>query len=243
MENQVTPPNKVSSAYEEFIEAFRTAVEDANRELSMPGRPLRSLFEGSADSASASFNACLYLKDWPCKRLARNRRLDIAVKALEVFSRPAWLLTKSTVYVSYFLVSSGLAVPVQSLHYDFVDGGQTDHPFFHVHLSDEPIPESDLRNAGCDVKLTLPEASSNECWVTMKIPTPDMTLASVLYCMVADHLGAEVFRQFAENVHSIQDRLPAPGFDALKRSIQGSAIHFKSSHWFAHMREPERRNS
>jgi hypothetical protein len=161
--------------------------------------------------------------------------------ALEEITRDSWLLKRSTVYLNYFVVSNTTAVLVQSLHYDFVEGGQPHHPFFHVQLTHEPIPEADLRSTGFDLQLKLQEPSS-ECWVTTRIPTSDMTLASVLYCLVADHLGTGFFGQFAERVHSIQERLPPPSFDALKNSIQKSAAHLKSSHWFAHMREPAQQN-
>jgi hypothetical protein len=228
----VLPPNNVRSAYEEFLEAFRTAVETANLNLSHPSRPLRSSFVEAGGSDRAAFLWSFYLRDWPCKRLPRNKRLDVVVKAMETFTRPAWVLFKSTVYVNYFVVSDSVAKLVQSLHYDFVEGGQNDHPFFHVQLTDELIPEEDLRSAGFE--LSVP-ASANECWVTTRIPTPDMTLASVIYCLVADHLGAINFTQFAQNVESIQNRIPAPSFETIKQSLNESTAHFKSSHWFAHM--------
>ena len=122
------------------------------------------------------------------------------------------------------------------------EGGSGVYFFSSVQWPHEPIPEDELRSTGFDLQLKLQEPSS-ECWVTTRIPTSDMTLASVLYCLVADHLGAAFFGQFAERVHSIQERLPPPGFDALKDSIQKSLAHFKSSHWFAHMRGPGQQNS
>ena len=231
----VTPPNKVSSAYEDFVEAFRLAVEDANVEVVFPPRPLRSCFTEFGGNTAAAFERCLYLKNWPCRKLPQNRRLAIVIKALETFERPSWSLSKSSVYLNYFVVDGTTAELVQSLHYDFVAGGQTDHPFFHLQLTNEPIPELDLRNTGFDLQLKLPDQPSR-CWVTTRIPTPDMTFASVLYCVVADHLGAGIFRQFAEKIDSIQDRLPSPGFEDLKNSLRQSSVHFKSSHWFAHMK-------
>ena len=194
----------------------------------------------SEDPTTAVFKSCLYLKGWRCRRLAKNRRLDIVIKAVETFTIPEWLLKKSTVSVNYIVVCHSTAKLAQSLHYDFTDTGQKDHPFFHVHLTDGRIPEGDLRNAGFE--LQLPEQPS-ECWVTTRIPTPDMTLASVLYCVVADHLGAGHFKEFARKVESIQGRLPHPGFDALKRSLRTSSKHLKSSHWFAHMGGPRQQNS
>jgi hypothetical protein len=228
----VLVPNRIRSAYEEFLEAFRTAVEAANLNLLNQSRPLKSSFilAGSNDRATFTWSFCL--KDWPCKRLPKNKRLDIVVKAMETFNRASWVLTKSTVYVNYFVISDASAKLAQSLHYDFVEGGQHDHPFFHVQLTDELIPTDDLRSAGFELPVPV---LANECYVTTKIPTPDMTLASVIYCLMADHLGASGFSQFAENVESIQNRIPAPKFEAIKKSLDHFKAHFKSSHWFSHM--------
>jgi hypothetical protein len=242
MSNQsVLPPNKVSSAYESLLEAFRATVEDANLTISIP-RPVRSCFLQTGDVGTAAFKECLYLKGWPCRRLPGSKRLDIVINALETFARPSWSLMKSTVYLNYFVVSDSTAELVQALHYDFVQGGQPDHPFFHVQLSDEAIPDADLKSTGFDLEVQLPERSS-QCWVTTRIPTAEMTLASVLYSLVADHLGEGSFGQFANDVHAIQERLPSPNFDAMKKSFQKSATHFKSSHWFAHMLDATQANA
>jgi len=106
-----------------------------------------------------------------------------------------------------------------------------------VQLDDEVIPDVDLQSAGFDFELDS-SVRSSECGVTTRIPTPDMTFASVLYCMVADHLGAGIFSQFREKVRSIENRLPPPDCEALRRSFRESPTHFKSSHWFAHMSGP-----
>lgn len=238
----IRPPSWVRSAYENYLEAFRTIVEGANRIVSFPDRPVDSCFTESGKGQTVEFKWCLYLKDWPCRKLPLSKRLDVAVMALEEITRDSWQLKKSTVYLNYFVVSNATAALVQSLHYDFQEGGQSHHPFFHVQLTHEAIPESDLRSTGFDLQLKLQEPPNN-CWVTTRIPTSDMTLASVLYCLVADHLGAVFFDQFTERVHSILDRLPPPNFNPLRNSIQNSSAHFKSSHWFAHMRDPAQQNN
>jgi len=243
MSNKViSPPSKVRSAYENFLEAFYATVHGANRNVSFSDRPVASCFTESGKGQTVEFKKCLYLKDWPSRKLPASKRLDIAVMALEEITRDSWQLKRSTVYLNYFVVSNATAVLVQSLHYDFQEGGQRDHPFFHVQLTYETIPENDLRSNGFDLQLKLQEPPSN-CWVTTRIPTSDMTLASVLYCLVADHLGAGYFDQFAERVHSILELLPSASFDPLRNSIQNSSAHFKSSHWFAHMRDPAQQNN
>ncbi len=235
-------PYRVTSAYESLLQEFRRVVEDANQTVSSPEPPLLSCFRPSGDNSSVTFETCLCLKDWPCKKLPRGKRLHVLIKALEILKRlgplpsSSWGLMKSTVYLNYIVVSDSTAHLAQSLHFDFVEGGQINHPIFHVQLIDEPIPEADLRGTGFDLELRLTQPP-NECWVTTRIPTSDMTFASVLYCVVADHLGTDFFRDFAERVRSIQERLPHPCCDALKKSLQESSLHFKSSHWFAHMRE------
>jgi hypothetical protein len=233
----ITPPNSIGSAYEDLMEAFRSALENANVEVAFPSRPIRSCFTARSGNAVV-FERCLSLKNCPCRKLSRDRRLAIVIKALEVLERQSWedwIVKKSSVYLNYVVVGDGMAELVQSLHYDFVAGGQDDHPFFHLQLTGEAIPEADRREAGFELPLEIPNPPSR-CWVTTRIPTPDMTLASVLYCVVADHLGAGIFREFARKVEAIQDRLPIPGFEDLRDSLLPSVKHFKSSHWFAHMK-------
>lgn len=226
-------PYSQASAYEGLLESFRLAGEEGSGLVSLPSTPVLDSFTQSTDTAAVEFKTCVYLRDWPCRRLPRSKRLHVAISALEKVQRKSWVLTQSSVYLNYFVVSNSAAHLVQALHFDFVAGGQADHPFFHLHLSHEQIPEVDLRSAGFDLELKV---DPSECWVTTRIPTPDMTLASVLYCLVADHFGGSIFARFADNVDSLQGRLPHLAFDALKDSLQSSSAHFKSPHWFAHMR-------
>jgi hypothetical protein len=157
----------------------------------------------------------------------------VTAKLLETFSNEEWRLTKSTVYLNYLVVVNSIAHLAQALHFDFVAGGQPDHPLFHVQLTLEPISENDVLNEGYYDRLKVPRG--RECWVTTRIPTSDMTFPSVLYCLVADHLETVIFKQFAEKVDSMLDeRLPPPNFDSLKTSLHATTPHFKSSHWFAH---------
>jgi hypothetical protein len=227
-----TTPHTLWGSYEAFLEAFSVAAAMANQNVIFPDRPVPSCFSRQGDREVA-FDRCLYLKGWPCRRLSGNKRLDIAVRVLETFTTtPEWLLIKSTVYLNYFVVSNTTAKLVQSLHYDYEAGGQRDHPLFHVQLDLELIPEHHLRNTGFNDELNIPE-EPYECWVATRIPTPEMTFPSVLYCLVADHLGAGIFKQFAASVKSmLKDRLPLPNFDMIKRSLEESPMHFKSAHWF-----------
>lgn len=238
---RVVPPNALRSAYEDFREAFRSAVEDANREVYFSNVPIHDCFTDSGDAALADFTYFVYLKDWPCRRLARTKQLDIVVKVRERFRRAGqWQLTKSTVYVNYLVVTEGRRLLAQALHFDFDEAGQPAHPFFHVQLTEDPIPQHELAGIGINVDFEVRDPTG-ECFVATRIPTSDMTFASVLYCLMADHMGAgsgsgpAIFASFANSVKAIQGRLPLLSFDALRNSFQASFASFKSSHWFAHM--------
>jgi len=182
------------------------------------------------------FERCFYLKKWPSRLVGVSKRLDIIVHALEEFT-PKWVLTKSTVYVNYLIVSNSKAKLVQSLHYDFDANARPTypHPIFHVQLNVEFVrfSENELRSMGFDAELDVPQ-EHNECRVTSRIPTPEMTFPSVLYCLVADHLGAGIFKDFAEDVDPmLKEQLPHPDIALLKTSLRESPAHIKSSHWFA----------
>jgi hypothetical protein len=238
---RVVPPNALRSAYEDFRAAFESAAEDANRAVYFSTVPIGDCFTDSG-AAIADFTYFVYLKDWPCRKLARAKQLDVIVKVREQFRRagPQWHLTKSTVYVNYLVVADGRRILTQALHYDFDAAGQPAHPFFHVQLTEDPIPQHELASAGINVDFEV-RNPAGECFVATRIPTSDMTFASVLYCLMADHMGAGtapgpgIFASFAKNVKSIEARLPQLSFDALRNSLRGSFDSFKSAHWFAHM--------
>ncbi len=218
-------PTDLGSAYESCVRAFEQAVEDANGVAILPARPVLNSFE-STGATTAEFRLSLWLKNWPHRKLG-NKRLDIFIRALERFEVPSWDLIQSTVYANYFIVTGVEGRLAQSLHYDFVAGGQPCHPLFHVQLTHQLI---DVEGIEVDIELKLQDEPSL-CCVTTRIPTSDMTLASVLYCLVADHLSEGIFREFEKRFLSIQDRLPRLRYAPLKDRIARSG-HFKSCHWF-----------
>lgn len=222
------PPTQVISAYEDFVSRFQQAVEDADSSVALSSRGVPNCFFTTNDGV-VEFKLNVWVKGWRHRRLGR-RRLDVGIVALERLETKSWELVKSTVRVNYMIVSDGHARLVQSLHYDFEKDGQECHPLFHAQLSHELV---DLQDVGFNLDMD-PLDDGNLCWVTTRIPTPDMTLASVLYCLVADQPNEGVFREFRTKVQPAQDRLPSLTYDALKDSVERSS-HFKSSHWFAHM--------
>jgi hypothetical protein len=224
-------PYEVTNAYESLIEEFRNAVAGANGKV-FPGYfPIQSCFVRSQENGKVIFKLGLYLKGCPCTKLPGKKRLDVQIKVLETLEKASWALTKSTVYLNYFILSKSKLQPVRLLHFDFQEGGQTRHPLFHVQMMDEVIPE-DIGSFGADIEPRM-RLKSNQESIPSRIPTSEMTVASVLYCLAADHLGDGKFGEFAKRVCAIQSRLPKLRFEALKKSLNASK-DFKSSHWFAH---------
>jgi hypothetical protein len=231
----VGTPNQVRSAYDDFLNYFQGAVEENNGIVFFPDAPLPSCFTDSG-RASVEFSRCLYAKNLRCKYLGGSKRLDVVIFGREELEKgDPWRVKKSTVYLNYFIVSDDKAQLAQALHFDFDEKMQPNHALFHLQLTNDLIPEDDRRSAHFDLEL-LPPGEANDCRVTTRIPTPDMTLTSVLYCLAADHLPPDIFRQFAERVEPIQDRLPPLRYDALKSSVEKSPLHFKSFHWFTRLR-------
>jgi len=227
----VGTPNQVRSAYEDFLGAFELALEDNAGQVLAADRPLHSCFTDFGQG-TVQFKRCLYVKNLPCRRLSGGKRLDVVIMGVEELERgDPWRVKKSTVYLNYFSVINTKGQLVQSMHFDFNEDVQTDHPVFHVQMSDEMIPKADMQSAHVDLEVQ-PVHPLNECWVTTRIPTPDMTLTSVLYILAADHLRTDIFDQFVKRVEPIQRRLPPLRFDTIKTSVQKTLTHFRSSHWF-----------
>jgi hypothetical protein len=224
-------PYHVSVAYESLLDEFQKAMVDGNCQLFPASVPIQSCFGTLPGGRLIKFELGLYLKGCPCNKLPSKRRLDIEIHAIETLDRTSWNLVKSTVYLNYLVLVGSKLRPIRSVHFDFVAGGQERHPFFHAQLLDEII-KGDSRRFCADIEPRLQLKSTHE-WVPSRIPTSDMTLASVLYCIAADHLSEGKFNQFMEQARPIQDKLPKLQFDALTKSLKGSK-HFKSSHWFAH---------
>ncbi len=232
----VGTPNQVRGAYQDFLNYFEIAIENNNGFMFKPDPPLASWFVDSG-AGSVEFKGCFYLKNLQCRRLKGGKRLDVVAVGREELERSdPWRVKKSTVYLNYFTVADDKAQLVQSLHFDFDEKGQPEHPFFHLQLTHDLIPGADRLSAKFDLELHPSPDNASECVVTTRIPTPDMTLTSVLYCLAADHLRTDTFQEFAERVEPIQGRLPILSFDALKASVSKVPAHFKSSHWFAHTR-------
>lgn len=227
-------PYPVINAYERLITALENASAQANVGNMFWSEPLISRFSRDPRNDDlVLFEAFFHLAEWP----ARGQQISIVIRAREAISRATTKLVYSSVHLAYYDVDpeSFTSRHLHSVHFDY-DGEKDYHPVFHVQLcKDEvPLPPGYAEKLGFTYQN---EVSTVTCFGRARIPTTDMTLASVLLCLAADHFDKRpLFIEFLEAVRTLQEGMPLPDFESTKQSIARSPGDLRSSHWFAHMR-------
>jgi hypothetical protein len=134
--------------------------------------------------------------------------------------------------VNYFTTLDDHLKLLQAFHYDY-DPVQRDHPLFHMQVTDRCIalPTADSE----ELEVQMPGAGTSTVLRCARVPTCDMTLASVLLCLAADHVGGELFAEFVTKICELQKEMPQPNIDKLGQSLGAPVQNVRSSHWFQHM--------
>jgi hypothetical protein len=73
-----------------------------------------------------------------------------------------------------------------------------------------------------------------KCVRNARIPTCDMTFPSVLVALAADHIGGEHFNTFRNRASELQEEMPLPLIEKLRKSLKAESRDLRSTHWFAH---------
>jgi len=229
--------NKMSSAYESLVEAFRSAGEDSNCGPVSSSPPPKKGFTCDARAEHATFGCTLLLQRWRWRNSSRSSdTIDILLKAQETLQLDPLVLTQSTVKLNYFVVKDERARLIECVHYDYnYPPKDEQHPVFHAQFGDEAIlPEGALK-----AEFAYPiDRDGFCCFKNARIPTADMTLSSVLLSLAADHMGAKFFNDFRDKFLSLRENLPCPAIDDFKWSIGSNVSDLKCLHWFA--RQPRR---
>ncbi|HUN98533.1 MAG TPA: hypothetical protein VMU69_20165 [Bradyrhizobium sp.] len=224
-------PNAVLSAYDGLVNALRQASEDANVGfVKFAEYPSARFRVDPNDQNTALLDLHLHLMEWK----ARGDTLSILLHAREAINRKTQVLMRSSVHLSYYRVKGKEAKLLHNVHFDY-DGEQDYHPVFHVQLckDDVVLPKEITRKLEFQYKRGNNEYT---CYRDARIPTSDMTFASVLLCLAADHLvQGPFFKNIFDSVCAHQEEMPRPKFAKTKASIAKTPNHLGSSHWFAHM--------
>jgi hypothetical protein len=218
------------AAYDQLVITLREACENwGGGFVDWAILPSGSFTAGAGTNSSVVLDLQLHLREWK----AGKEKISILVHARETIGRPGESLNKSTVHLSYFRIQGGTAKHLHSIHFDY-DGEQPRHPVFHaqVCMGEVLIPHSKAK----DIAFEYPRAHTDPvCFQRARVPTADMTLASVLLCIAADHFEDKFFLEFCSRVKSIQKKMPLPAFEKTRASLAGNPNELRSSHWFAHM--------
>lgn len=227
-------PYAVASAYEQIVEQLRDAADLGDVGFLQASEPIASRFiVDPRNPQRVNLDAYLHLQQWR----VRNGAVSIVVRARENISRASpHTLYNSNVHLDYYDASGPGLRHLHSIHFDFT-GEEPQHPLFHAQLCPETAEVSPEMREALELPLE-PVLQRSTCFREARIPTADMTFASVLLCLAADHLQdkPEIFTEFRRNVQLIQDKMPLPSSARTAKSIENCAgRHMRSSHWFAHM--------
>lgn len=229
-------PGRVYDAYDRLLQKFREAAENASVGTVRFRPSIHACFASSR--GESEFDCYLYLKDWRWRpRVGQGGDIvSIVVRAREVIRHAPLEILKSNVGVSYFKVENECAKLLQTIHFDFAEpkDDKDNHPVFHAQLTGKAIaiPESQAKEIRFDCQV---DQTQVPCYRDARIPTSDMTLSSVLLCLVADHMLAHFVQQYMKALKQIENNLPVPRCDALRGSLAEGSHHVRSWHWFAHM--------
>lgn len=225
-------PYSVTGKYEALIEKLREAGTSADCGDVASARPILNCFRVDDTGEFAHFDCTLRLKEWKWKGVSGKERINIIVRAQEKIRRADHALLNSNVSVNYFDQQGKL---LQAFHFDH-DPAQADHPLFHLQVTNRCIPLTD--EEALELEFTMPAEAGDKVLRCARVPTCDMTLASVLVCLTADHVGGKIFAEFLESICALQGEMPLPNIGKLSASLGGPIINVRSSHWFRHALTP-----
>jgi hypothetical protein len=223
-------PYSTGAKYDALVDTLQEIAEQADCGTVLWTKPLSGRFH--ANSGKAVLDAYLHLRRWKWRGSSSKRRLNILLHVRETVQCSDKVLLASNVHVDHYFVEEDSAKLLQSVHFDF--GGQQDcHPVFHVQICADPIQLDQKTAEELEFEFRI-EADHVSCSRDTRIPTCDMTIASVLLCLAADHFAKPFFCQFRDKAVELQPQLPQPTFLILRESLAANLQHLSSSHWFAH---------
>lgn len=176
----------------------------------------------------------IHLSKWPIKGDGPYSSIDISVDAVfQCGIRNSVLVhTKSSVYLTYFDRDRGgkTATPLENVRFDYhPDKDDAAHPLLHAHIFANGKPNSVPQPL--EKTCTIKWASLEERLNFFRVPVPNMTLPSVLCCLVACHFSVGTVKQLLELTKKARDSFPE--LDLVdKQKVLFSNNSFAGSQWF-----------
>lgn len=229
-------PYKVTEKYDLLVTALEEASVNADCGMVELAKPVQGCFK-QVSAAKVSFECILHLKDWKWKGVSKStkERVNILVHAKESIRKRDHALLSSTVCVNYFVSEAGAGRLLQAFHYDY-NPCQRDHAMFHMQMTNRCIAVDGPAIESLKLEFSLPNEAAAIVVRSARVPTCDMTLASVLLCLAADHVGGAHFSEFFSRACDLQTEMPHPLIGKLRKSLGATPANLHSSHWFQHLR-------
>jgi hypothetical protein len=161
---------------------------------------------------------------------APSNQIHILINSLETYVLASDSILKSSVQVLYSKTVGTTASPLLALHYDYQADAQPAHPIFHAQFGKGDFSSQNFQTMG--FRFTVENAPEGVLYSSVRIPTPNMNLISVLLGLAADHIDPKFFNQFLKLVKDSPLTLWNAQCPALNASLQ-SGGRLPSHHWYA----------
>jgi hypothetical protein len=217
--------------YSEFYELFKLVVKPYTPHpynLEFCERKIRREF----------WELCLkepiHLAEWPVRKDFPDPSVDVSVDLAAVlrYTQGEIRHTRSTVYVTYFkrYAHEQIAKALENLRFDFhPETGEVDHPLLHAHVFSDKKPIS--YPAQLTKNFTIDWDSLGKRLNAFRLPIPNMTLPSVLCCLVACHLGSDKLKALLDRTKKQRESFPPLDISADQFKLF-SGNSFAGSQWF-----------
>ena len=175
----------------------------------------------------------IYLSQWPIKAGVPQQSVDVMVDANFQFRQGDMVHTRSSVYLTYFWRNKkkNIAEPFENLRFDFhPEVDDTAHPLLHAHIFSSQRPDSEPKPLE-KINYTINWEALKKPLTALRIPIPNMTLPSVLCCLVACHLGPDKLRELLKKSKDRRKSFPDLAISEEQRDLF-SQNSFAGSQWF-----------
>ena len=177
--------------------------------------PPRLFFNSTKDDGSKiktlSLTTPIYLHNWPVKKSRPAPFVDILIHADFDYEPKNFKSrhNRSSVCLTYIkrTLDGDTAIPIENLRFDYHPGAANDasHPFIHAHIFAKDKPNFEMPK---EIKYRVNWDNLGARFDSFRLPTPNMTLPSVLCCLVACHLGEEKINALLKKTNRCRNELP-----------------------------------
>lgn len=144
----------------------------------------------------------LHFSAWPERGGNSNTKFHILASICETVSLKPLSCVRSTARVSYFHITDGVALVIESMHYDAEIPPQVQHPVCHAQGSNKPLSPSESFSFEIDST-----AVCNRCQ-NVRIPTAFVNLPGLLVTLTANHLRKRDWSNFIKDCSAALKDIP-----------------------------------